>query len=217
MKSNLSFCCFCIYPFLNSSSLPGFPDLSFPGISLPSLAASLQVSLAGSFDSLGFSARSLLSPLHLQVQTWRSGSRWVRPKWGSLSSGSEAWWLRLVRVLEWGGGGHSGVLLILASPKPPYSKDRMVSVVSSVERWFSQGVGAGTSNSTRRRVSQGSKGHWLPSISALLDLTPSPCAQGTSLAISESTLSKHACRLWQMLVPFSGISLWGHLNCLCIL
>ena len=49
---------------------------SLPGVSLSSLAASLQVSIAGSFDSLGFRA----------------------------------------------------------SPNLPYSKDRMISVVSSVER-----------------------------------------------------------------------------------
>lgn len=54
---------------------------------------------------------------------------------------------------EVGRGGHSGVLLIPASPNLPYSKDRMVSVVSSVERGFSQGEGAGIRNSTRRRVS----------------------------------------------------------------
>lgn len=75
MKSNLSFCCCCVSFFAHPP--PSLVSLtSFLGVSLSSLAASLQVSIAGSFDSLGFRA----------------------------------------------------------SPNLPYSKDRMVFVVSSVER-----------------------------------------------------------------------------------
>ena len=51
------------------------------------------------------------------------------------------------------------------------------------------GRGAGTRNSTRRRVPRGSKGHWLPSISALLVLTPSPCALSVQAWPFQSQLS----------------------------
>ena len=43
---------------------PWLPWPSFLGVSLSSLAASLQVSIAGSFDSLGFSARSFPKGCH---------------------------------------------------------------------------------------------------------------------------------------------------------
>jgi len=57
------------------------------------------------------------------------------------------------------------------------------------DRWFSQGEEVGTRNSTRRRVPWGSKGHWLPSISALLVLTPSLCALSVQAWPFQSQLS----------------------------
>ena len=55
----LLLCLFFAHPPPSLASLT-----SFPGVSLSSLAASLQVSIAGSFDSLGFSARSFPKGCH---------------------------------------------------------------------------------------------------------------------------------------------------------
>lgn len=59
--------------------------------------------------------------------------------------------MRLVRVLEWGGGGHSGALLIEAPPTVLYSKERTEKLMTLPGRMS-------TRNSTRRRVAGGIEG-----------------------------------------------------------